>query len=62
MNTGAHIPQGGLGVWQMARGDSMGQAVTAALRHGYRHIDTARIYFDAAGVERAPWLRVFTRK
>ncbi|HEY3594696.1 MAG TPA: aldo/keto reductase [Polyangiaceae bacterium] len=44
MNTGAHIPQVGLGVWQVARGDTTRGAVAAALRLGYRHIDTARIY------------------
>jgi diketogulonate reductase-like aldo/keto reductase len=44
MNTGAPIPQVGLGVWQIARGETTRNAVGAALRLGYRHIDTARIY------------------
>jgi diketogulonate reductase-like aldo/keto reductase len=41
---GRTIPQVGLGVWQAARGQATRDAVTAALRVGYRHIDTARVY------------------
>ena len=44
MNTGARIPQVGLGVYQTPRGQSTRAAVEAALRLGYRHVDTARIY------------------
>jgi diketogulonate reductase-like aldo/keto reductase len=50
LNTGAEIPQVGLGVWQISRGDATRNAVTAALRHGYRHIDTARIYGNETDV------------
>jgi diketogulonate reductase-like aldo/keto reductase len=50
LNTGAHIPQVGLGVWQIGRGEPTRHAVVAALRHGYRHIDTARIYGNEADV------------
>jgi diketogulonate reductase-like aldo/keto reductase len=50
LNTGASIPQIGLGVWQAARGKVTRQAVTAALQLGYRHIDTARIYGNEADV------------
>jgi methylglyoxal/glyoxal reductase len=42
--TGATIPQVGLGVWQAGKGESTRDAVSTALRLGYRHIDTARIY------------------
>jgi diketogulonate reductase-like aldo/keto reductase len=42
--TGGRIPQVGLGVWQTAKGGVTQGAVSAALRHGYRHVDTARIY------------------
>lgn len=38
------IPVLGLGVWQTPKGDVTRNAVSAALRIGYRHIDTARIY------------------
>jgi diketogulonate reductase-like aldo/keto reductase len=44
LRSGGAIPQVGLGVWQAPRGDVTREAVLAALRLGYRHIDTARIY------------------
>jgi diketogulonate reductase-like aldo/keto reductase len=50
MNTGAQIPQVGLGVWQSAAGATTRNAVTEALKFGYRHIDTARIYGNEADV------------
>ena len=43
------IPQVGLGVWQ-ASPEECRHAVAAALRIGYRHIDTARIYGNEADV------------
>jgi diketogulonate reductase-like aldo/keto reductase len=42
--TGSRIPQVGLGVWQTPRGEVAREAVTAALRGGYRLVDTAAIY------------------
>ena len=39
LNTGAEIPAIGLGTWQDA--DAQEEAVLAALKVGYRHIDTA---------------------
>jgi diketogulonate reductase-like aldo/keto reductase len=50
LSTGAHIPQVGLGVWQIPRGQGTRAAVTAALDAGYRHIDTARAYGNEADV------------
>ena len=44
LRSGGAIPQVGLGVWQAPRGEVTREAVLAALRLGYRHIDTARIY------------------
>jgi 2,5-diketo-D-gluconate reductase A len=41
---GTKIPQIGLGVWQAARGSASHDAVAAALRLGYRHVDTAQAY------------------
>jgi diketogulonate reductase-like aldo/keto reductase len=38
------IPQVGLGVWKAGRGKSSLDAVAAALRLGYRHVDTAQAY------------------
>jgi len=48
--TGARIPQVGLGVWQSPRGETTRDAVSSALRLGYRHVDTARIYGNEAEV------------
>jgi diketogulonate reductase-like aldo/keto reductase len=53
LNTGATIPQVGLGVWQSPRGDVTRDAVRAALRLGYGHVDTARIYGNEAEVGEA---------
>lgn len=48
---GNQIPQLGLGVWQ-ASDDEAAQAVEVALTSGYRHVDTAAIYRNEAGVGR----------
>lgn len=40
----------GLGVWQAERGGETQEAVSTALRLGYRHVDTARIYGNEADV------------
>jgi len=50
LNSGARIPQVGLGVWQTPSGATTRQAVAAALDAGYRHVDTARIYGNEADV------------
>ena len=50
LNTGASIPQLGLGVWQTPRGEGTRRAVASALGLGYRHVDTARIYGNEADV------------
>jgi methylglyoxal/glyoxal reductase len=50
LNTGKAIPQVGLGVWQSPKGADTREAVQAALRLGYRHIDTARIYGNEGDV------------
>ncbi|ORY13703.1 NADP-dependent oxidoreductase domain-containing protein [Clohesyomyces aquaticus] len=51
LNTGAKIPAIGFGTWQDA--DAQEPAVTIALKSGYRHIDTARIYGTEAAVGNA---------
>src|SRR5215471_4423650 len=50
LNSGARIPQVGLGVWQTPSGATTRQAVAAALHAGYRHVDTARVYGNEADV------------
>ncbi|RCK58044.1 Glycerol 2-dehydrogenase (NADP(+)) [Candida viswanathii] len=51
LNTGAKIPAIGLGTWQSAPGDVY-HATVAALKNGYRHIDTAAIYGNEEDVGR----------
>ncbi|MFT3761601.1 MAG: aldo/keto reductase [Pseudoxanthomonas sp.] len=48
-NDGKAIPQFGLGVWQTPA-DETAQVVRTAFGLGYRHIDTAAIYRNEAGV------------
>jgi diketogulonate reductase-like aldo/keto reductase len=50
LNSGAKIPQLGLGVWQAPSGTVTQRAVAAALAAGYRHFDTARIYGNESDV------------
>ncbi|MDO4252013.1 MAG: aldo/keto reductase [Rothia sp. (in: high G+C Gram-positive bacteria)] len=52
LNDDRLIPQLGFGVWQVA--DQTAQEVVGlALEAGYRHIDTAKVYENEAGVGRA---------
>ena len=44
LNNGVEIPVLGFGTWKAADGEEAYQAVLAALKAGYRHIDTAAIY------------------
>ncbi|MBC7279745.1 aldo/keto reductase [Nocardioides sp.] len=49
LNDGTSIPQFGLGVWQVPENETE-QVVSQALEVGYRHIDTAQMYQNEAGV------------
>ena len=49
LNDGRTIPQLGLGVWQTPVA-ATAEIVAAALKTGYRHIDTAAAYGNEAGV------------
>jgi len=49
LNTGATIPQVGLGTWPLDDAQAA-DAVAAAIEVGYRHIDTATKYGNEAGV------------
>lgn len=50
---GNKIPCLGFGTWQSQDGDEAYQAVKAALKNGYRHIDTASAYGNEESVGRA---------
>ncbi|EXJ86187.1 alcohol dehydrogenase (NADP+) [Capronia coronata CBS 617.96] len=50
LNTGAEIPAIGFGTWQDK--EAQEDAVFEALKVGYRHIDTARVYGTEPGVAR----------
>ena len=49
LNDGRSIPQLGLGLWQTPAAGAA-DIVAAALQTGYRHLDTAAIYGNEAGV------------
>lgn len=49
LNTGALMPQLGLGVWQVSDGEAT-EVVRTAIKTGYRSIDTAAMYNNEEGV------------
>ena len=49
LNNGVRIPQLGLGVWQVEPAETQ-RVVEDAFELGYRHIDTAQMYGNEAGV------------
>jgi diketogulonate reductase-like aldo/keto reductase len=53
LSNGVTVPCLGFGTWQTPDGDVAVSSVKAALKAGYRHIDTAAIYGNEAGVGRA---------
>ena len=53
LSNGDQIPKVGFGTWLLKEGDECYNAVSDALRLGYRHIDTARAYYNDASVGRA---------
>lgn len=53
LNNGVPMPWFGLGVFQTKPGREVEDAVAWALEAGYRHIDTAALYGNEAGVGRA---------
>src|SRR4051794_41937479 len=52
LNNGVEIPQLGFGVFQIPP-DETAEATRTALEIGYRHIDTAEMYGNEAGVGEA---------
>lgn len=53
LNDGVEIPAVGFGTFQIPADGSTYKAVAAALKDGYRHIDTAAAYFNEAEVGKA---------
>ncbi|MDN6900606.1 aldo/keto reductase [Oenococcus sicerae] len=53
LNNGTKIPKVGFGTWQTPDGDVAYQAVSNALKAGYRHIDTAQNYRNERSVGKA---------
>lgn len=53
LSNGVKIYKVGFGTWQTPDGDVAYQAVADALKIGYRHIDTAKVYGNEASVGRA---------
>src|SRR5690554_7944922 len=53
LSNGVEMPYLGLGVFKSRDGQEVIDAVTYALEAGYRHIDTAAIYNNEAGVGQA---------
>ena len=53
LNNGVKIPIIGFGTWQTPDGDVAKHAVEAALKSGYRHIDTAAAYGNEESVGQA---------
>lgn len=50
LNNGNEIPKVGFGTWQIPGGQQTYAAVSAALKAGYRHIDTAKAYHNEESV------------
>lgn len=53
LSNGVKIPKIGFGTWQIPNGESAYDSVTFALKHGYRHIDTAAAYRNEQSVGKA---------
>ncbi|MEI7690803.1 MAG: aldo/keto reductase [bacterium] len=53
LNNGQQMPLLGLGTWQSKDGEVAYHAVQSALHAGYRHIDTAKFYFNEVSVGKA---------
>jgi methylglyoxal/glyoxal reductase len=53
LNSGNEIPRLGLGVYQLPAGETTMRLVDYALKIGYRHIDTVKLYGNEADIGRA---------
>lgn len=50
LNNGIGMPWMGLGVFKVEEGSELVEAVKAAVKHGYRSIDTAAVYANETSV------------
>jgi diketogulonate reductase-like aldo/keto reductase len=53
LTSGRRMPMLGFGTWKLKEGEVVHQAVVAALKAGYRHIDTAAMYENEGGIGQA---------
>lgn len=53
LHNGVKMPWLGLGVWRVNEGDEVENSVKAALKAGYRSVDTAAVYKNEEGVGKA---------
>lgn len=53
LNNGVKIPAVGLGTWRSVDNNEGYKAVDFALKHGYRHIDDAKLYENEEQVGKA---------
>lgn len=53
LHNGVKMPWLGLGVWRVSEGNDVENSVKAAIKAGYRSIDTAAIYKNEEGVGKA---------
>lgn len=51
-SNGVHIPQLGFGLYKIKQGETFEKTVEEAIRVGYRHFDTAKIYGNEAALGR----------
>lgn len=53
LHNGVHMPWFGIGVFKVEEGSELVDAIKAAVRHGYRSIDTAAAYANESSVGQA---------
>lgn len=53
LNNGVEMPRFGLGTFLQGSNEICKQSCLTALKAGYRHIDTAHVYYDEEGVGEA---------
>lgn len=53
LSNGVKLPKIGFGTWQIKPGEEAYESVTLALKHGYKHIDTAAAYQNEKSVGEA---------